>query len=93
MRLFAVLLVVAIAGCANTPYRADYTKPDINQSQYKNDRSQCKDESWNGALVNTGGLYSGDLFLHFVYKNMLSCMKAKGYEPIGIHPDAYKQAL
>lgn len=93
MRLIAVLLVLVLAGCANTPYLADYTKADLNAAQYKADKKLCRDDAWNAALIATGGQYSGDVFLHFVQRNMLECMKKKNYEPIGIHPGAFKQTL
>lgn len=93
MRLIAVFLVVALTGCVNTPYRADYTKVDLDPARYEQDKKQCRDDAWDAALVTTGGQYSGDVFLHFLQRNMIECMKKKNYEPIGIHPDAYKQTL
>lgn len=91
MRLVSVLLLVGLAGCANTPYRADYTKTDLDQAQYKVDKSQCRDEAWEYGKQQDS-TYS-DVMLHFVQRRMLACMKEKGYAPIGIHPDAYKQAF
>lgn len=91
MKLFSVLLAALLVGCANTPYRADYTKADIDAAAYKQDRSQCRREAWEYGKQQDA-TYS-DVMLHFVQRKMLACMRDKGYAPVGIHSDAYKQTL
>lgn len=91
MRVAAVLLVAMLSGCANTPFRADYTKADLDPVAYKQDKSQCREEAWEYGKQQD--VTYSDVMLHFVQRKMLSCMRDKGYAPIGIHPDAYKQAL
>lgn len=93
MRLVVVLFVVALAGCANVPYSATYTRADTSAEQNELDKQFCKKKSIDDAMITVNGMYFSDTFHYLVNKNMLRCMEDKGYGSPDIHPGAYKQTL
>jgi hypothetical protein len=93
MRLVAVLLVAVLAGCANVPYSATYTRADTSAEQNAQDKEYCKKKSIDDAMITVNGMYFSDTFHYLVNQNMVRCMEGKGYGSPDIHPGAFKQAL
>ena len=91
MRLLTVLLIAALAGCGNTALiRADYIKDGSDTKQMKADKNLCADEGLK-TFWNTPA--SGQVASHFMQKQFYECMKAKGYEPVGVSTEIFKQKL
>jgi hypothetical protein len=90
MKLIAVLLVT-LMGCASTvALRADYVKAGADSKQVRADKNLCATESmrvWHETAADPS------LSSYFMQKHFLGCMKEKGYAPVGIHPNAFKQTL
>lgn len=93
MRLIVVLLVVALAGCSAAPYKVfmgEYKKAGATDQQVSEDRDSCSRESLD---VFDKTAARGQVASYFMMRHMYECMKKRGYEAPGIHPDAYKQTL
>lgn len=93
MRLIAVLLVVALAGCTTAPFKVfmgDYKKVGDPKEQLSDARNFCSEESLKFKMKTPA---TGDLSNYLMQKFMLNCMKEKGYEPLDIHPEAFNNPL
>jgi hypothetical protein len=93
MRLVAVLLVLALAGCTTAPlkvFMGDYKKVGDTEEQLSDARNFCSEESLKFRMRTPAtGTHSAFLMQKF----MLSCMKHKGYEPLDIHPDEFNEPV
>ena len=89
MRLIAVLLVVALAGCTTAPFRVfmgEYNKEGMTEAHLRADRNYCSEESMK-FMRDTPA--TGNLSSYWTQKFMLKCMKEKGYESVSVHPGEF----
>lgn len=89
MRLVAVLLVAVLAGCmSGKVFLGEYKKDGATSAQISEDRNTCSKESMR-VLDDTPGAVGS----YLMQRHMVECMRAKGYEAVDIHPNAFKRSL
>lgn len=81
MKLIAVLLVIALAGCTHTPGGYNFTRDGGIPKEYKTDKSQCHDQAWASAKEEVGTTLN-DVFVYLFDKNLVQCMNEKGYQKV-----------
>lgn len=91
MKLFAVLLLVVLAGCAHTPWGYNFTKDGDIPVNYRADKSQCHDQAWADAGKEVSSPLN-DVFLHMFDKGIVKCMEEKGYKKVYDAPRIYNIA-
>lgn len=79
MRLVAVSLIVAFAGCSVAPYHSEFTRGG-QKVDYKDDREKCRTVARKKATEDSYGESAGDFWWQSVQKRMVECMNEKGYE-------------
>lgn len=81
MRLMTVILVVLLAGCAHTPWGYNFTRNGEIPQSYRADKNSCSDLAWAAAKDEASTSLS-DVFLYLYEKQLLHCMKEKGYQRV-----------
>lgn len=79
MKKIAVLMVIIVCGCASTPYNGKYTL-NGEDVDYSIEKKQCQIEATEKAFENSHGNELGAAWASLRRKNMLACMKEKGFE-------------
>lgn len=92
MRLFAVLFVAALSGCAHTPWGYNFTKDGSVPDNYRAEKSQCHDQAWADAGKEVSSPLN-DVFLHMFDKGIVRCMEQKGYKRVNDVSRVYNLAL
>jgi len=70
---------MTLCGCASTPYNGKYTLNGENVD-YSIEKKQCQIEATERAFENLNGSELGPAWMRIRRKNMLACMKEKGFE-------------
>jgi len=79
MRQTSLLILMTLCGCVSTPYNGKYTLNGENVN-YSIEKKQCQIEATERAIKNLNGSELGPAWMRIRRKNMLVCMKEKGFE-------------
>lgn len=79
MRQTSLLILMTLCGCVSTPYNGKYTLNGENVD-YSIEKKQCQIEATERAVENLNGSELGPAWIRIRRKNMLVCMKEKGFE-------------
>jgi len=79
MKKAAVLLLMIVYGCTSIPYNGKYTL-NGEDVDYTIDKKQCQISATEKAIEDSYGHMCSATWMHLREKNMLACMKEKGYE-------------
>ena len=79
MRQISLLILMTLCGCVSTPYNGKYTLNGENVD-YSIEKKQCQIEATERAVENLNGSELGPAWIRSRRKNMLVCMKEKGFE-------------
>ena len=79
MRQTRLLILLALCSCVSTPYNGKYTLNGENVD-YSIEKRQCQIEATERSIENLHGSELGPAWIRIRRKNMLACMKAKGFE-------------
>ncbi len=79
MRQTSLLILMTLCGCASTPYNGKYTLNGENVD-YNIEKKQCQIEATERAVEDLKGSELGPAWILIRRKNMLACMKEKGFE-------------
>jgi len=79
MKKAAILLLIAVYGCASIPYNGKYTL-NGEDVDYTIEKKQCQISATEKAIEDSDGYMCGATWMHLREKNMLLCMKEKGFE-------------
>ena len=80
MRRISLLILMTLCGCASTPYNGKYTLNGDENVDYSIEKKQCQVEATERAVKNLNGSELGPAWIRIRRKNMLVCMKEKGFE-------------
>ena len=80
MRRVSLLILIALCGCASTPYNGKYTLNGEESADYSIEKKQCQIKATEGAIQNLNGSSIGPAWIRDRRNNMLTCMKEKGFE-------------
>tara|TARA_B110000881_G_C18282724_1_gene368306 strand:- start:345 stop:599 length:255 start_codon:yes stop_codon:yes gene_type:complete len=80
MRRVSLLILIALCGCASTPYNGKYTLNGDESADYSIEKKQCQIKATEGAIQNLNGSSIGPDWIRYRRNNMLTCMKEKGFE-------------
>ena len=80
MRRVSLLILIALCGCASTPYNGKYTLNGDENADYSIEKKQCQIKATEGAIQNLNGSSIGPAWIRDRRNNMLTCMKEKGFE-------------
>ena len=80
MRRVSLLILIALCGCASTPYNGKYTLNGDESADYSIEKRQCQIKATEGAIQNLNGSSIGPAWIRDRRNNMLTCMKEKGFE-------------
>jgi hypothetical protein len=80
MRRVSLLILIALCGCASTPYNGKYTLNGDESADYSIEKKQCQIKATEGAIQNLNGSSIGPAWIRDRRNNMLTCMKEKGFE-------------
>lgn len=79
MRKVILLILMTLCGCVSTPYNGKYTL-NGESVDYSIEKKQCQIEATKIAVENLNGSELGPAWMRIRRKNMLACMKKKGFE-------------
>ncbi|MEE8207383.1 MAG: hypothetical protein V3T88_00285 [Nitrosomonadaceae bacterium] len=79
MKKAAILLLMTVYGCASIPYNGKYTL-NGEDVDYTIERKQCRIWATEKAMESLQGNELGATWMRLRRKNMLACMKEKGFE-------------
>ena len=79
MKQTIFLILMTLSGCASTPYNGKYTL-NGEDVDYSIEKRQCQIEATERAVKNLSGSELGPAWMRIRRKNMLACMKEKGFE-------------
>ena len=79
MRQISLLILMTLCGCVSTPYNGKYTLRGENVD-YSIEKKQCQIEATERAIEKLNGSELGPAWIRIRRKNMLACMKEKGFE-------------
>jgi Fe-S cluster assembly iron-binding protein IscA len=79
MKKAAILLLMTVYGCASIPYNGKYTL-NGEDVDYTIERKQCQIWATEKAIESLQGNEFGATWMRLRRKNMLACMKEKGFE-------------
>jgi hypothetical protein len=80
MRRLSLLILIALCGCASTPYNGKYTLNGDESADYSIEKKQCQIKATEGAIQSLNGSSIGPAWIRARRNNMLTCMKEKGFE-------------
>ncbi len=79
MKKVVIFLLIVLYGCASTPYNGKYIL-NGEEVDYSLEKKQCQIEATEKSFENLPGSELGSAWMRLRNKNMLACMKGKGFE-------------
>ena len=79
MKKAVIFLLIIMYGCASTPYNGKYVL-NGEEVDYSIEKKQCQIEATEKSFENLPGGELGSAWMRLRNKNMLACMKERGFE-------------
>lgn len=79
MKQIGLLIFITLCSCSSTPYDGRYTL-NGETVDYSIEKRQCQIEATERAIESLQGNELGPAWMRTRRKNMLSCMREKGFE-------------